>query len=824
MGKSRKLTLTNWTSANNALMQYFEGNKSNLAAHLSMSRTTISYFFNEKPIGENSFRKICLALRLNPKDASSTDLPITSHNGQPSSRIQFNEDLIEQVRESCRRKILQQHSRMRLLSGEEVGVDQLYVDVWLLKKPEHRHFNTPESLLSNFDIAEDRLALSKRIRRDPGFAIANRNTRLVILGKPGSGKTTFLKHLAVDWCKGKFQASSIAILVELRRIQDSQWDVWSAISQELGLNDWHEFSAAKNQLKILKNQNKTYLKDKKSAKHLDLKSKIKDLEDQLKIFPLHNFLAQGKLLILMDGFDELATNSLRFHIQEELLQVSQDYPGNRFIITCRTQVIDTIPTDFTPVEVADFRQEQVKQFVQNWFVANGQSEVEANKKWDIVQDAITDRPDLRELIKTPVLLSLVCLILQDQGEMPSNRGWLYSKGIKLLLSRWNDEKSISDWEIGTKAYRQLSLEDKEALLIEIAAQKFESPTNFVVFRQDDLVKQITKKLQLANTQQGVAVLKAIEAHHGLLIERADELWSFSHLTFQEHFTVQWLIQLMPRQLAKKIANRRWQNVVEQLVKSQQPADRLLRLIKQAVDQLIAQETSIQNLLELSLQKSEFLQTQYEIQVVRAISHTCDLTLLLALTLSFNFCQALSSSERILTYSHIFGLDINLDFEYARIINCCYELVDMFTADTLTIVKLDLECAIDFALYKILQNAFNLASILDERLAEHLRQLQGILPASSGAIESQSWWKINGSQWTQRLQNILLEYRGFGNSWQVPKEQRQQLQLYYQSNKFLIDLMNIQGAVSQDCRTEIMEGLLLPWQELQHRYPHIYGED
>jgi predicted NACHT family NTPase len=33
-----------------------------------------------------------------------------------------------------------------------------------------------------------------------------------------------------------------------------------------------------------------------------------------------------------------------------------------------------------------------------------------------------------------------------------------------------------------------------------------------------------------------AVLKSIEAQHGLLVERARGIYSFSHLTFQEYFT------------------------------------------------------------------------------------------------------------------------------------------------------------------------------------------------------------------------------------------------------------------------------------------------
>ncbi|MDA0269198.1 MAG: NACHT domain-containing protein, partial [Cyanobacteria bacterium] len=644
MGRSRKLTLTDWTAANNALMQYFEGKKSKLAGHVRISRTIVTNFFNEKSVGESSFRKICLALRLNWQDISSVDLPSDSSSEQPSVLTESGEDLLEHIKERCRQKILDQHSRMRLLSGEEVGVDQLYVDVWLLNKPESKHFNTSENLLSSFDISKDRLALGKRIQQNPGFEIANSNPRLIILGKPGSGKTTFLKHLAVDWCKGKFQPEKICILIELRRIRGQSWNLVSAIGQEL-------------------------------------KSKEEEVL---------GLLNQGKILILMDGLDEVPVNEVRRKMQAQIKQFSEDYSsGNRFILTCRTQIMETIPRGFASVEVADFSPEQVRWFVLNWFTANGQSETEASKQWEKIYRAIINQPDLKELTATPVLLSLMCLVLQDQREIPTNRYWLYSKGIKLLLSRWNNEKEIEEWEFGTKAYRQLRLEDKEALLLEIAAHKFENPNNFVLFKQDELVKQIDRKLNLANLKEGIAVLKAFEAQHGLLIERADELWSFSHLTFQEHFTVQWLTQLAPQKLAQKIADQQWQLVVQQLAKSQQPADQLLRSIKQAIDQSIAQETIIQDFLDWLLRKSESVQASSKFAAIRAfyfsLSIALDLTqnldnhgivdthdaardrtLILNLRFAFEIELALAFSAyraRALNINLI--KDLNLDLDCAR---------------------------------------------------------------------------------------------------------------------------------------------------------------
>ncbi|MBE9117733.1 NACHT domain-containing protein [Lusitaniella coriacea LEGE 07157] len=761
-----------------------------------MSRTTVTKFFNEQPIGERSFRKICLVLRLKWQDLSSVESISEIARDRSSTPSQLDE---EKIREHCRQKILNQHSRMRLLSGEEIGVDQLYVDVYLLAKPENKHFNLSDSILENYDIKNDRLALSKRIQRNPGFEIANTNSKLVILGKPGSGKTTFLKHLAVDWCNGKFQAELIAMLIELRQIRDEQWNLWLAVDEALEIDPLYQFSALKIQIDNL-------------GKHPtpENRTQISELKQQLESLPLQHLLNQGKLLILMDGLDEVPTDALRTSVKEQIRQFSKEYTKNRLILTCRTQIMEVIPSGFTSVEVADFRPEQVKQFVFNWFKASGNSDIEAKKKWGQINRVITNQPDFKELTATPVLLNLICLVLQDNGRFYSNRAELYKKGIKLLLSRWNEEKQINGWKIGIETYRKLDIEDKEVLLIEIAARKFENPNNFVLFEEEELADQITQQLQLANQQEGVSVLRAIEAQHGLLIERADGLWSFSHLTFQEYFTVRWLTQLSSKRLAEKIANRRWQEVVQQLVASQQPADQLLQLIKQAIEQSIAHELVVQTFLRWLLQKSKSTYTKFRSVAIRAF-HCA-----LALIHTFELEGALDP---------ILALDSALNLIRILNYNCTLALDNALVLDrTLTyILALALSRDPGVAFFLDFTLNPNLSSALNPNLIHQLRELRKVLPESDNQEYFQQWWSDNSSQWIEQLRQVMIEHRNIGHDWQFTKEQKQQLQRYYDANKFLVELMQIEGAVSESVRAEIEDALLLPWEELKRRQPGIYDD-
>jgi len=411
----------------------------------------------------------------------------------------------------------------------------------------------------------------------------------------------------------------------------------------------------------------------------------------------------------------------------------------------------------------------------------------------------------------------MCWVFQDSGELPSQTASLYRRGIRLLLEKWNDRKDISEWEVGEKFYRQLSIDQKEALLTEIAARKFENPGNFVLFEQQDLAQQIANFLKLADAQEGEAVLKAIEAQHGLLVERADELWSFSHLTFQEYFTAQWLNQLQQNEgLAEKIADKRWHEIVNLAVRSQQPADRLLRLIKQAIDYSVSQDVKLQEYLTWVQEKSEAVNAPYKAAAIRAFYFVLDLDLNRNLDIARNLDRNLDIAR-----ARTLALDIDLN----RNLACAHSFT--FDRNFTHILDLDIDIArnITLDINHNLDLDLDRNPDLDPTLVNQFQQLRTQLSENffeQNWEEFERWWETNGQAWTEKLRQVMIEHRNIGHEWQFTTAQKKTLRQYYDANKFLVELLKQKGAVSESVRQEIEDNLLLPIAELKRRSPDQYS--
>lgn len=488
---------------------------------------------------------------------------LQSENSEDSSIVDSAEPsidvLVQEVRQQIQPYIRERRGTMRVLDMtqpiELTGERGIYTNVNILEKITGRRRLDIAELLQNYEVDDfERFGLNRvSEKRVSGLEAVQRHSKLMVLGKPGAGKTTFLKYLTMQCIEGQFQANRVPLFITLKDFAEvpKQPDVLEYIAQQLS-----------------------------SCGIADAKA------EQL--------LKQGRVLILLDGLDEVREEETK-RVLRQIREISDQYHTNQFVITCRIAAKDYTFERFTEVEVADFDKEQIAIFAENWFRLSDPVKAER-----FIQKLQENKP-IQELVTNPLLLTLLCLVFGETADFPANRSELYKEGLDVLLKKWDAKRNIERDQV----YRGLSLKRKEDLLSQIALTTFEQGNYF--FKQKTVeayIADFISNLYHEDPEPEVlrldseAVLKSIEAQHGLLVERAKGIYSFSHLTFHEYFAAREIVvNSALEKLVEKITQTHWREVFLLTTGMIRKADELLLLMKCKIDRLVASDEKLQNFLE-----------------------------------------------------------------------------------------------------------------------------------------------------------------------------------------------------------------------------------
>lgn len=737
---------------------------------------------------------------------------------QEQQTQEYVRQLVQQLRIRQADRLLELYRHIRLLNTRQVEIDSLYVDVYVLEVSRFR-FITSADLIRGIDQDQatqekfDRLGLSDRENQDrhPGLDIAKQKRRLMVVGKPGSGKTTFVRSLVVACCRGEFAPERIPVLLELRTFQNRG---------RVDLTEW-------------------LLKD------LELKQ-TQDID---------TLMRHGALLFLLDGLDEVSIR-VQQEVIKQLEKLTDRYYRSQFILTCRTQTLPHGMQSFDHVEVANFTLEQVEQFIRNWFGALHRQEDGAM----LIQtlNTKTNHP-VRELATSPVLLSLICLGFEFDRKLPVRRAELYQRGLDLLLQIWDKDREIVRM-IGSDLYQRLSLRDKQRLLSHIAAHKFRQPKNFILFEQQELEDMLSKffkledsfweRLVLGPPEESEGILRAIEDQHGLLIERARGVWSFSHLTFQEFFLAKWFCEPIHwKELLQHIDELRWREVFLLTFGALEDASRLAWEMKAVIDQLIAEDDKLQEFLNWVYDKSNEVKGDFKPAAVRAYYYSYDRlfdrTLEEALDSSIRLTLDLYSTQdrdqdlgliRALDLAAVLKLtcDIDIDIDVdsyidhalnsrhpgntaSRVAGALYLKGRLYTSDISTIFSEALKLIKERRSVRILGHEHRpiLGNALDD-LAFHkkLQDLADQILENQGQIKD--WWRSHGTKWEENLCQAMFAHRNINHGLTFAPGQRELLKKYYNANKLLVECLISDCSIAHGIKAAIESQLLLPISKQGHR--------
>ncbi|MBD2124178.1 NACHT domain-containing NTPase [Trichocoleus sp. FACHB-262] len=756
-----------------AKLKRFSSNKA-FADLAGVSRATVQNFLAGKPLRVDSFRTICQTLELDWEEIAGLTTNPTSV-GDPQAQ-ENNVDaiaaLVQEAWQQIQPYIQQKCGMMRVLDMDQpIGLGDIYTSVNILERITGRRGLDISELTQNADPEQfDRFCLGKvREKRVPGLEAIEKFSKLMILGKPGAGKTTFLKHLAIQCIGGEFQSDRVPIFITLK-----------------------DFAEADEKPNLL-----TYIE-----RLLSLGSE----GDRPNASSLHNILHAGKVLILLDGLDEIKeADSSR--VLRQIREFSERYSQNQFVITCRIAAQDYIFEQFTEVEIADFDDKQINEFANNWFDSKGG----ALRASQFLTKLKEDSP-IRELTSNPLLLTLLCLVYEESSKFPTSRISLYEQGIEQLLRKWNLNRRERD-----QTYKQLSPDHRADLFSYIAWKTFDIGNYFFLQREVScLVKEYIRGLPGVSPKHYLkldskAVLDSIETQHGILISRARGIYSFSHLAFHEYFTAHYISlnhklpahSLIPEKLASHIAEKRWREVILLTAEMLDNADTLLRSVKYYIDKLFVIDKKIQEFLIWTSQKSSSEEFPYKPAGVRAFYFT--LTCLFALkikrdTLAFarSIDPGMPSSIGLAT-SEPFAP--SLDLSFVLLLTLDWSRGYMPDQDVCLLAGLDQACHLT----------------KDSRLSQLLQQLRGQIPIfkkDKGKFEH--WWQLHGQSWANQLRTVIVEYCNIGHDWHFDDKQTQLLQQYYYANNLLVTCLNNGCRISQEVRREIEDTLLLPIAEIEKR--------
>lgn len=755
---NQMLTRTGWT-------------KEDLRNHVGCSRQPITNFFKGKAIAQSLFIQICDRLSLNWQEI--TDLPMEFINPSSLGSAQNQVDmpshldrsldsdgfsshdldhLVQDLRQKTYMGLRERCGTIRVLDmSHPVSVDDLYINVNILEQITGRRYKRLDELLQKCDSEEfDRLGLGEiEEERVPGLDAVQNYQKLIILGKPGAGKTTFLKHLAIQCNEGEFESNRLPIFVTLK-----------------------DFAEAENKPRLLE--------------YITQKSFYHYTSPTLGTTPANlmadvcTVLRSGRGLILLDGLDEVRAED-HHRVIKEIRDFSEEFWNNLFVITCRIAAWEYTFERFTEVEVADFDESQIMAFATKWFQ-------DKSIRAETLIQHLNRNPRIKQLTVSPLLLTLVCLAFEESGDCPSSRSELYKEGIDALLKKWDTKRGIQRDQV----YKKLSTQRKEDLLSYIAAIAFKQKDYFLrqtiieqyitdYIRNLSKANPVTEELQLDSE----VILQSIEAQHGLLVERAKGIYSFSHLSFHEYFTAREFVFNSPsaeatvQHLICHMHDKRWREVFLLTTEMLRDASSLLLAMKHKIDQLLATSDLLQRFLEYVCARASAIE--------------------------FAFCK--SAAVRAFYFDVDFDIDENrsvaLDLDRsANVLVCASFLTRMLEGVTLPdaiaiaqhydatqtdpVRQIKTASSANSVMMIAIQIALNskqLEASVQETLKPLLYRLKG--EATNDDVVKQV---------ADEAREVAKNRHHIGEGWQFNSEEKTLLKQYYTATQLLVECMNSDGCM------------------------------
>jgi len=330
----------------------------------------------------------------------------------------------------------------------------------------------------------------------------------VLLGAPGSGKTTTLKRVIRRFfeeasCEQDHLQYPICLLL---RDYDPDLGLYKSIANAIGVkyNDVETFRSEKTGQTIKKTM----------IGNVPICKAITDILNQTKAF------------LLLDGLDEVPY-SVYADLVKAINVLSYSLEDASILYTCRLGYLTHEVLGFKLLELSDLSNLQVRQIAEMWL---GDPEP--------FMKELSQLP-YKDLINRPLMLAQLMCIYSYDRKFPDDPHNIYHSIIILLLREWDRRRGL---ERRTK-YSRFDPDSKLRFLSSLSYEltyKIKAKT-FTDIDLRNAYDAICLRHRLPR-EEALEVAKEVESHSGIITQCGGFKFEFSHLSLQEYLCAAYIVK------------------------------------------------------------------------------------------------------------------------------------------------------------------------------------------------------------------------------------------------------------------------------------------
>jgi hypothetical protein len=401
---------------------------------------------------------------------------------------------------------------VRMTTNLSVDLRELFV----MPRVSARSGTDPATLKKSDVVAPMDLAAARRLYGDLGLQRGNtvqneqqglslieqvrKYPRNVVIGPPGSGKSTFLEWLQLKLAAVEEELvlngkQAIPLLIRVRELDPANLPTGTALI-----------------------------------------AKATASTDRAAVMPgnwVERHLTDGRILFMLDGLDEIEPKLRDKHVLPWFETLCREYPCSQYLVSSRPVGYPQgtfLKLEFSECDLLDFDESQISEYTRHWCtairLARNEPEEEARREGatdgEVIVKSFSEHPFIRSLAKNPLMLSVVCLVNYfEAGTLPQDRVLLYKLCVEGLLHHWDSRRGIkSDFRLDEKlrVCREVALSMQASDRAEFESGK---------------VQEVFAAV-LHDSNRADQMIEHVRFRTGLLLERRPGMFAFAHLSFQEY--------------------------------------------------------------------------------------------------------------------------------------------------------------------------------------------------------------------------------------------------------------------------------------------------